>query len=290
TFPSMGRTQFFVNAGVGGATTQIDDLPGADDDFTRESSTELLVPVGGGLRFLNREVDPSWALRIDARDNIIFVDQFDTEEEDTDKEPTNNFELTAGLSFFFGGGGSSDFDGDGVDDDRDACPDTRAGVAVNDDGCPYDSDGDGVADDRDLCPNTPAGTRVDGSGCPLDSDSNGVTDDRDRCPNTPAGTMVDSDGCPVVEDKPDAAACVDGRSWFRGDDTISFEGRNWVKFGGPQSVSMDDLFVLTDYDGVPVYVRSDARRPYREALLPFCSTGNSYQLYQPERAVRGTTG
>ena len=60
-----------------------------------------------------------------------------------------------------------------------------------------DSDGDGVPDDRDRCPDTPAGVAVDADGCPLDSDGDGVPDYKDRCPGTPAGTPVDADGCPI---------------------------------------------------------------------------------------------
>ncbi len=63
---------------------------------------------------------------------------------------------------------------------------------------PRDSDGDGVYDDRDQCPGTPAGAAVDARGCELDSDGDGVVDSKDQCPGTPAGTEVDAVGCPVV--------------------------------------------------------------------------------------------
>lgn len=58
-----------------------------------------------------------------------------------------------------------------------------------------DSDGDGVPDDRDQCPNTPAGVAVDAQGCPLDSDGDGVPDYQDQCPDTPAGAEVNALGC-----------------------------------------------------------------------------------------------
>ena len=64
---------------------------------------------------------------------------------------------------------------------------------------PADSDGDGVPDDRDECPNTPAGVPVDQVGCPLDSDGDGVPDYRDKCPGTPPGVKVDDDGCEIIE-------------------------------------------------------------------------------------------
>ncbi len=91
-----------------------------------------------------------------------------------------------------------DSDGDGVPDDRDQCPNTPAGVAVDAVGCPLDTDGDGVPDYMDQCPGTPAGVEVNAQGCPLDSDGDGVPDYQDQCPDTPAGAEVNSLGC--VED------------------------------------------------------------------------------------------
>ena len=97
-----------------------------------------------------------------------------------------------------------DSDGDGVPDINDKCPDTPAGVPVDEDGCPFppDSDGDGVPDDRDACPDTPAGVAVDDRGCPIDSDGDGVPDYKDKCPDTQAGAVVNEDGCYVHPDEP----------------------------------------------------------------------------------------
>lgn len=61
--------------------------------------------------------------------------------------------------------GAEDFDHDGVDDDRDDCPRTPKGVAVDALGCPFDSDNDGVFDYEDQCPRTPQGEIVDKFGC-----------------------------------------------------------------------------------------------------------------------------
>ncbi|WP_106478268.1 OmpA family protein [Phytohalomonas tamaricis] len=105
---------------------------------------------------------------------------------------------TAGALLCSGGeSAASDSDNDGVPDDRDQCPGTPAGVAVDASGCPLDTDGDGVADYLDQCPGTPAGVEVDSKGCPLDSDADGVPDFKDQCPNTPAGTKVNALGCPA---------------------------------------------------------------------------------------------
>ncbi len=97
-FPTTSQLEFFVSGGIGAATFKFSDVPEPFDD----SQTELLVPVGGGLRWYNRADNPSWAIRGDVRDNIIlFNDQVDPVEGDEDTKATNNFEVSGGLSFIF---------------------------------------------------------------------------------------------------------------------------------------------------------------------------------------------
>src|SRR5256712_11963982 len=105
---------------------------------------------------------------------------------------------TAGLSVFHLGAPSKDSDHDGVPDNKDACPDTPAGAAVDSKGCPIDSDRDGVPDGIDKCPGTPAGAHVDATGCPVDSDADGVPDGIDQCPGTPAGGPGGAEGRPAA--------------------------------------------------------------------------------------------
>lgn len=57
-----------------------------------------------------------------------------------------------------------------------------------------DSDKDGVSDVNDKCPDTPAGVKVNNGGCPPDNDEDGVPDYRDKEPNTPKNTPVNQDG------------------------------------------------------------------------------------------------
>ncbi|MGJ8683220.1 MAG: OmpA family protein [Nonlabens sp.] len=96
-----------------------------------------------------------------------------------------HFQHVAGLKFIWGG---TDTDGDGIYDDKDACP-TVAGLEQFM-GCP-DSDKDGIEDSKDNCPNDfgPAETM----GCP-DTDGDGTLDKDDNCVNE-AGPAYNN-GCP----------------------------------------------------------------------------------------------
>jgi OOP family OmpA-OmpF porin len=173
----------YLAAGIGGL--RLDPDVGSSD-------SSFLVNGGGGVKvFLTDAI----ALRGDARYVLTFDDTH------------NNLIYTLSLDFLFGGkrkvaavAAPADSDGDGVTDDRDRCPGTPAGIAVDDRGCPPDSDGDGVYDYQDQCPDTPAGVTVDASGCPMDSDGDGVYDYQDQCPDTPAGVTVDAGGCPLDSD------------------------------------------------------------------------------------------
>jgi len=97
-----------------------------------------------------------------------------------------------------------DSDGDGVDDEADACPSEPEDKDdfQDADGCPEaDNDADGLADLDDPCPNTPEDVDgvEDGDGCPdLDNDGDGVQDGYDSCPSEPEDIDGDrdDDGCP----------------------------------------------------------------------------------------------
>lgn len=86
-----------------------------------------------------------------------------------------------------------DKDGDGINDDKDACPD-QAGVAILD-GCP-DKDADGIADKDDKCPDV-AGLAKYG-GCPIpDTDGDGINDEQDKCVNEKG--LARYQGCPIPD-------------------------------------------------------------------------------------------
>lgn len=64
---------------------------------------------------------------------------------------------------------------------------------------PVDSDGDGVYDHLDTCPNSPAGSASANDGCPRDSDGDGVPDYLDECPDTAPGVAACNFGCPLAD-------------------------------------------------------------------------------------------
>ena len=86
-FSSESTTRLFAGAGLGAATTKLNDV----------SETDFLLPLALGIKWFNRPADPSWGIRAELRDNIIW---FETAGGDTD--PTNNFEISGGVSFLFG--------------------------------------------------------------------------------------------------------------------------------------------------------------------------------------------
>jgi outer membrane protein OmpA-like peptidoglycan-associated protein len=105
----------------------------------------------------------------------------------------------------------SDRDGDGIADDKDACPAAREDKDgfEDDDGCPdLDDDRDGIPDDEDRCPREAEDKDgfQDDDGCPdLDDDRDGFLDSADACPHDAEDLdgFQDDDGCPDLDDDRD---------------------------------------------------------------------------------------
>lgn len=179
------------------------------------SETGLSFDLGLGAKYYFR---PSTALYLSA----AYINGIETTR-GLGKVTENLWKVTAGLELDFGK--AKDADMDGVSDNKDKCPGTPAGVAVDATGCPIDTDGDGVADYMDDCPTVAGLTSLKGcpdadkdgvadkddacpdvaglaalKGCP-DSDGDGVTDKDDKCANTKKGYKVDATGCPIDTDK-----------------------------------------------------------------------------------------
>ena len=138
------------------------------------AGTTASNPTGtAGLGLQARLGDSPWSLRAEWRLRRTF---------DSDASLTDQV-ASVGLQYSFGGG-----------------EDSEPVIPLVDDAplAPADADGDGVPDDRDACPGTAPGVAVDASGCVPDSDGDGVADDRDKCPGTASGVVVDNDGCEEI--------------------------------------------------------------------------------------------
>ncbi|MBW3661124.1 MAG: porin family protein [Gemmatimonadetes bacterium] len=216
------RTVFFLGGGVGAATLKFDEaLSGM-----QETSTGLLFPIGGGFKIHSRPESPSWAFRVDVRDNLILLDTA-TDDGEVETEPRNNLELSVGLSFLLGNKRQPRIVD--VDTDRDGVPDARVRC--------LDRPG---ADDAEVCrpplpaaepaldpapeavepevqperaepeppeeaeprptermepPEDPAAPERAEAAVPGDGDEDGVPDGQDACPGTPSGIPVDDEGC-----------------------------------------------------------------------------------------------
>ncbi len=182
----------FITAGFGRATMKPDRALNAVDGLpVRVESKESrgLGIFGAGLEV---PVHKNVSLRFDAIDHYIKKDFI--EGDFLGDRRTHNWELGAGINLLFGKPEKK------VAEPVAALPVQPAPVVIEEKPAPPpDSDGDGVTDDKDACPGTPRGVKVDYRGCPLDSDKDGVYDYLDQCPDTPLGTKVDDKGCPEVK-------------------------------------------------------------------------------------------
>ncbi|MBS9767724.1 MAG: OmpA family protein [Flavobacteriaceae bacterium] len=227
---------FFAPFAIGGVGVTHFNMQAVTDHVVDHSYSNLALYYGGGINFRLSErlnmvleagiynpmtdvydgVDVTTAPEWNGKNNNRVA------EGHGDVAKSNDEFLQYSIGFTYNLGKKKDADGDGIADRKDKCPNTPAGVAVDEDGCPLDTDGDGVADYLDKCPNV-AGTvngcpdkdkdgiadkddacpNVKGikalKGCP-DTDGDGVADGNDKCPNTPRGVKVDSKGCPVDTD------------------------------------------------------------------------------------------
>lgn len=158
--------------------------------------------------------------------------------------------LSFGLALsFWGEEPSSDRDGDGILDDRDACPDEAEDMDGFEDanGCPDpDNDGDGVLDGADACPNEAEDLDgfEDDNGCPdLDNDGDGVPDLTDRCPMDAEDVdgFQDDDGCPDLDHDGDGIPDATDRCQTEPETVNGFEDEDGCPDTAPAAPSATQL-------------------------------------------------
>ncbi|MGD9201252.1 MAG: OmpA family protein [Chitinispirillia bacterium] len=153
----------------------------------------LYTTISGdfGLSSMDKRFRSSWK-----RGNYSFS---------TSPVPRFGFQMTVGWKGIIK---EPDYDGDGLIDIKDKCPEKpedKDGY-MDEDGCPdLDNDSDGITDTNDKCPNEPAKpSQCDG--CPIyDMDEDGLEDKDDKCPKEPEDKdgFMDDDGCPDFDNDKD---------------------------------------------------------------------------------------
>ena len=201
----------FMTAGFGAGFADINAYGESEGDI-RKNITQLDLYAGAGIRFRLSEI-----LNLEIQSGIHIPSDNTW---DANKNGVKDLFLEHSLGITINLGKTKDSDGDGMSDSKDKCPNTPAGVQVDDAGCPLDDDkdgianfldecpsvfgtlplkgcpdmdGDGVADQKDRCPEIAGLLTM--NGCP-DKDGDGVADPDDKCPETKAGYKVDITGCP----------------------------------------------------------------------------------------------
>jgi opacity protein-like surface antigen len=92
-FPSVTQAQFYGLIGAGVARFQ----PGSElEDAGAEDETDLMVPVGVGVRWLHRMENPHWGATLEIRDRIVYSD-------DEETKVSNDWSIALGLSVLLGG-------------------------------------------------------------------------------------------------------------------------------------------------------------------------------------------
>ena len=198
----------YLTAGIGGAFGDV-EANGPKEKIDDNMVAGLDIYAGAGIRFrLSDQVSLDWQTGL----HMPSDNKWDANE-DGDKDQF----LEHSLGVIVNLGVAKDSDGDGVSDKNDKCPNTPAGVKVDEAGCPLDGDKDGVADYLDDCPAVPGVAAL--KGCP-DKDNDGVADRDDRCPDVP-GLMTlqgcpdaDGDGVADLDDK-----CPDTKAGYKVNET-----------------------------------------------------------------------
>lgn len=159
----------------------------------------VAIPISAGvLIHLNDEFD----FRLESAMHITFSDYFDGITPETKAEFVGQKKGNSRNDYFFYNGFSISYNFQKVESaekweriDRDNSP-----VDFLASGNTEDFDGDGVIDLVDNCPNTPKGLTVDSLGCPIDSDGDGVPDFKDEELNTEYPEFANDKGVELTDD------------------------------------------------------------------------------------------
>lgn len=243
----------FLNVGLGGAYINSKNYTALNENTIMDGKIKANFSLGAGILFqFNDRVGLEYA-------NTIQV-PLDDSWDGIDKGQYDLY-LQHSLGLQFNLKKPKDTDGDGVQDRKDKCADTPAGVIVDSDGCPMDKDTDGVPDYLDKCPLLPGLAEM--NGCP-DRDKDGVADNDDQCPDISG--LARFAGCPDsdgdgIQDSEDACPNIKGSDLFKGcpdtdgDGVMDSEDKC---ADTPKGVKVDLTGCIADTDGDGVIDTEDA--------------------------------
>ena len=80
-----------------------------------------------------------------------------------------------------------------------------------------------------------------------------------------------------------AGEYAQGQNWFENDESITFEEANYQKSGGEIRLNCPDIMRVGEYEGVLLFARRDATRPYQQLYAPV--RPGVWQMYE---SLRGT--
>src|SRR5690606_2264136 len=76
-----------------------------------------------------------------------------------------------------------------------------------------------------------------------------------------------------------------GRTWFEQDQALTFEQASYQKSGGEIRLNCPDIMRVGEFQGVPLFARRDATRPYQQLYVPV--RPGVWQMYENLRGTRG---
>lgn len=183
-----------------------------------------------------------------------------------------------GSNNYAGKSDPKDKDGDGIENDKDNCPDTFNPIRPLDGGKQADVDGDGVGDGCDPCP-----INADTTECkpvdPNDLDGDGIPALKDNCPQKGNSDQADKDKdgkgdvcdpCPDFAN-PGSGGCLATIPKIKTDAAL-MDQRVAVKGVAVTSVDGAGFFVqqaggAVDHGGIYVYAGDEAKLPTRGAII-----------------------
>lgn len=87
-----------------------------------------------------------------------------------------------------------------------------------------------------------------------------------------------------------ASRCLEPREGSHSLPAVEFEGRRFLPSGSPEPIFADNLDVLGEDRGVPLFAGKLSARPVVDLWVPVCAPSNHYLLYTRSPAGHASAG